>query len=136
MIEYTVTRFQEALQKRLADIQRQTPGMEEVRRERRQLQTMVQRLTDAIADTGHSPALLSKLGEVEARVAELDRHVDSCKPIDMANHDWGDPGFCIPQLNQPKWLVARRREQVESGLRAPHRAACPKTKTDAVGPDL
>jgi hypothetical protein len=70
MIEYTLTRFQEELQERLAEIQRQTTGLEEIRRERRQLQTKAQRLTDAIADAGHSPALLSKLGEVEARIAE------------------------------------------------------------------
>jgi site-specific DNA recombinase len=84
MIEYTLTRFQEELQKRLAEIQRQTTGLEDIHRKRRQLQTQAERLTDAIADAGHSPALLSKLGEVEAHIAELDRHIDSCKPMDIA----------------------------------------------------
>jgi site-specific DNA recombinase len=84
MIECTLTRFQEELHKRLAEIQRQTTGLESARRERRQLQTKAQHLTDAIADAGHSPALLSKLGEVEAHIAKLDRHIDSWKPMDIA----------------------------------------------------
>jgi site-specific DNA recombinase len=84
MIEYTLARFQEELQKRLAEIQRQTTGLEDVRRERRQLQTQAERLTDAIADAGYSPALLSKLGEVEAKIAGLDRHMEAYKPMDIA----------------------------------------------------
>ena len=84
MIEYTLTRFQEELQKRLAEIQQQTTGLGEVRRERRQLQTRAQRLADAIADAGHSPALLSKLGEVEAKIAEVDRQIEACRPMDIA----------------------------------------------------
>ena len=83
MIEYTLTRFQEELQKRLVEIQRQTSGLEDIRRERRQLQTKAQRITDAIADAGHSPALLSRLGEVEAKIAEVDRHIERCKPVDI-----------------------------------------------------
>jgi DNA repair exonuclease SbcCD ATPase subunit len=39
-----------ALEQRLAEIQRQTTGLEDVRRERRQLQAKAERLTDAIAD--------------------------------------------------------------------------------------
>jgi hypothetical protein len=35
MIEYTLNRFQEELQKRLLEIERQTPLLEDVRRERR-----------------------------------------------------------------------------------------------------
>jgi site-specific DNA recombinase len=84
MIEHTLTRFQEELQKRLAEIERQTTGLDEVRRERWQLQTKAQRLTDAIADAGHSPALLSKLGEVEAKIAKLDRHMEASKPMNIA----------------------------------------------------
>jgi len=83
MIEYMLARFQEELQKRLVEIQRQTTGLGDVRRERRQLQTQAQRLTDAIADAGHSPALLSKLGEVEAKIAEAGRFIEACKPMDI-----------------------------------------------------
>ena len=83
MIEYTLARFQEELQKRLSEIQRQTTGLQDVRRERQQLQTKAQRLTDAIADAGHSPAILMKLGDVEAKIAALDRRIEACKPVDI-----------------------------------------------------
>ena len=66
MIEHTLIRFQEQLQKRLTEIQRQTTGLEDLRRERRLLQVSAERLTDAIAATGHSAALLHKLAEVES----------------------------------------------------------------------
>jgi chromosome segregation ATPase len=84
MIEYTLARFQEELKKRLAEIERQTTRLPDVSHERRQLQTKAQHLTDAIANTGHSPALLSKLGEVEADIAKLDRQIDLHKPINIA----------------------------------------------------
>ena len=63
MIEYTLARFKDLLRKRLAEIERQTIRPADACRERQQLQTKAQHLTDAIANTGHSPALLSKLGE-------------------------------------------------------------------------
>jgi hypothetical protein len=83
MIEYTLTRFQEELQKRPLEI-RAAPPLEDMRRERRLLRINAKHLTDAIAGAGHSPTLLSKLGEVEAHIARLDRHVDSWKPMDIA----------------------------------------------------
>jgi septal ring factor EnvC (AmiA/AmiB activator) len=84
MIEYTLVRFQEQLQKRLAEIQRQATGLEDLRRQRRQSQESAKRVTDAIAATGHSAALLSKLAEVEARIEDLDRRVEGCNPINVA----------------------------------------------------
>jgi site-specific DNA recombinase len=84
IIEYTLSRFQEELRKRLTDIERQATGLAEIRHERRQLQNQIERLTDAIVAAGHSPALLSKLGEAEAKIAELDRRIEECKPIDIA----------------------------------------------------
>jgi len=68
VIEYTLQRFQEELQKRLAEIQRHSTGLDEFRRHRSELQLKAERLTTAIADTGHSPALLSKLAEIESQI--------------------------------------------------------------------
>jgi site-specific DNA recombinase len=82
-MEYILARFQEAFQKRRAEFQRQAIGLDGLRRERGDLQTQAQHLTDAIAAAGHSPALLSKLGDVEARTAEVDRRLEACKPNDF-----------------------------------------------------
>jgi site-specific DNA recombinase len=79
-IEYILARFNEEFQKRRGEIQRETSGLDDVHRERRDLETQAQRLADAVADAGHSPALLSKLGKVEARIAEMDRLIEARKP--------------------------------------------------------
>src|SRR5262252_2051732 len=42
------------------------------------------RLADAIAEAGHSPVMLSKLASLEARIADLDRLMDACKPRDFS----------------------------------------------------
>src|SRR5262249_54405586 len=76
LIDYTLQRFHEELQKRLTEIQRQTTGMEDLRRERQQLQSKANRLTDAIAEAGHSPAMLSKLATIEAEIADIDRRME------------------------------------------------------------
>jgi site-specific DNA recombinase len=85
MIEYTLVGFQEQLQKRLAEIQRQATGLEDLRRERRQLQESAKRVADAIAASGHSAALLSKLAEVEANIGNLDRRMEEHKPLNVSS---------------------------------------------------
>ena len=105
IIEYTLTRFLEELQKRLVEIQRQAAGVEELRRERRQLQKQVQRLTDAIADAGHSPALLCRLGEVEARIAEIERHIEACKSMDVTTTREEVRDFVYNKLMQLRVLL-------------------------------
>ena len=42
-----------------------------------------QRLADAIADAGHSPALLSRLAEVEANIADVERRVAAQKRMNL-----------------------------------------------------
>ena len=82
-MEYILARFQEEFQKRRGEIQRQATGVDDLRRDRRELQAQTQRVIDAIAAAGHSPALLSKPGDLEARIAEADRRMEACKPIDI-----------------------------------------------------
>ena len=84
MVEYTMIRFQEELEKRLAGIQRQTSGLEDLRRERHQLRANAQRIANAIAEAGHSAALLSKLAEVEAKISEADRRLETYEPVDVS----------------------------------------------------
>ena len=51
-LDHTLERFQEQLQKRLAEIQRHATGLDELRLERRQLKVKADRLADAIAELG------------------------------------------------------------------------------------
>ena len=55
-----------------------------MRRERQQLKIKADRVADAIADAGHSPVLLSKLAAIEAQIADVDRRMDACKPLDLS----------------------------------------------------
>ncbi len=84
MIEYVLVRFQEELQSRFTELQRQTVGLEDLCHDRILLRTKAQRLVDAIAAAGHSSSLLSNLAAVESRIEDIDRRIDSFKPIDVA----------------------------------------------------
>ena len=83
LIEYTLQRFEEALRKRLNEIDRGTPGDREQRHLREQLQAKAQRLADAVAEAGHSPTLLANLRAIEAQIAEIDRQTTLSKPKDL-----------------------------------------------------
>ena len=84
LIEYTLQRFHDELQKRLTEIQRQATGLDEFRRQRSELQLKAERLTTAIADSGHSPALLSKLAEIERQIAEVNRREEAARPVNLS----------------------------------------------------
>ena len=83
-IEYTLQRFHDELQKRMKEIEHQATGLDDLRRVRQQLQVKAQRLADAVADAGHSPALLTKLGTIEAQIADVDLQIESHKPRDLS----------------------------------------------------
>jgi site-specific DNA recombinase len=76
LLDYTFQQFQSGLQRKLAEMQRHTTGLDELRRERQSLKAKADRVVDAIAEVGHSPALLAKLGEVDAQIAAVDRRID------------------------------------------------------------
>ena len=84
MLNYALARFQEELEKRLAEIQKQATGVEDLRTERRTLQDKAARLAHAVAEAGHSTALLSKLAEVEARIAELDQRMIPPRAVNVS----------------------------------------------------
>jgi hypothetical protein len=83
-LDYVLQRFHEQLQKRLAEMQQHATGLDDLRRQRKELQAKADRLADAIAEAGHSPVMLSKLASLEARIADLDRQMDACKPRDFS----------------------------------------------------
>jgi site-specific DNA recombinase len=104
-IDYTLQRFHDELQKRLAEIQRQATGLDDLRRERQQLQAKVDRLAEAIAEAGHSPAILGKLASFEAQIAELDRRMDACKPRDLSAAVGEVRGFVYKNVMQLRKLL-------------------------------
>ena len=105
LIDYTLQRFHEELQKRLAEIQRQATGLDDLRRERQQLQTKAERLADAIAEAGHSPVMLAKLASIEAQIADVDRRMDACKPRDLSAAIAEVRGFVYKNVRQLRSLL-------------------------------
>ena len=84
MIEYVLVCFQEELQKRLTDLQRQSNRLEGLHQERTLLQAKAQRLANAVAAAGHSPALLRTLAVTEGQIEDLNRKIEECRPINVA----------------------------------------------------
>ena len=84
LIEYTLQRFDDELRKRLKEIEQRAHPDREQRHLREQLQTKAQRLADAVAEAGHSPALLAKLRTIEAQIAEVDRQATFSKPKELS----------------------------------------------------
>ena len=84
LLDYTLKQFQSCLQQKLAEMQRHTTGLDELRRERQNLRAKADRVADAIAEVGHSPALLAKLGEMDAQIAAVDRRIDEQRPVNLA----------------------------------------------------
>jgi len=83
MMDYTLSRFQQELQKRLANIQKQGKGLSALHKERSELQAKAKRVTEAIAEAGHSPALLAQLSSIESELAHVERRIDARKPVDL-----------------------------------------------------
>lgn len=83
IIDYALTRFQEQLTARLTEVERQSGNIDGLQQQRGELQVKASRLTDAIAAAGHSAALLSKLAEVEAALAGVDRQIERAKPMNL-----------------------------------------------------
>jgi hypothetical protein len=58
--------------------------LEDLRRERRLLQEKAKRISEAIAEAGHSPTLLSSLAGLERKIAEIDSRIEAHRPLDLA----------------------------------------------------
>ena len=71
LIEHAISAFERELKRRLAESRRPDDGSALVT-EREKLRGEADRLTDAIAQMGHSPSLLRRLGNVESRLEQLE----------------------------------------------------------------
>jgi site-specific DNA recombinase len=76
MLEYTLQRFSEEVQRRLRQIQKESAqaasGVNLLQARRRELKTKANNLADAIAAIGHSPTLLSQLAAIETEISKID----------------------------------------------------------------
>jgi hypothetical protein len=114
MIEFTLIRFQEQLKIRLTEIQRQTTGLEDLRKDRRLLQATANRLTDAIAATS-PPALLSKLAEVGTCIGDLDRRMDEHKQLNISATAEGMRDFVYRSLLHEDASTSKDASRARSG---------------------
>jgi hypothetical protein len=57
---------------RLSDARGDETGIDELRRERLNLKARADRVADAIAEFGHSPARLAKLVEIDVQISAVD----------------------------------------------------------------
>ena len=76
-------RFQDELQKRLKEIEHRATGLDGLRHFREELQMKAHRLADAVAEDGHSPALLSELQTIEVQIADVDQQITLHKAKDL-----------------------------------------------------
>jgi site-specific DNA recombinase len=77
-LEYTVRAFEQEIKKRLAQLRRQNDGAA-LTAERERLRGEADRLTDAVAQMGHSHSLLDRLRITEARIVELENQQRQAK---------------------------------------------------------
>ena len=86
MIQYTLERFEQELQKRLTEIQKlaaESTQIAVLHTRRVEFQAQVARLADAIAAAGHSPALLSRRVSAEADLARVTQGIEQRRPVTL-----------------------------------------------------
>ena len=84
MMDYTLRKFREQLDQRLAEIQRDATrnSLPALQRKHKELREKAERLADAIGKAGHSPTLLSRLTLVESELARIEESMQAHKPFD------------------------------------------------------
>ncbi len=87
VIEYAISRFEKALQGRLRTLQEDDAAhrgkLSKLKAEKANLREQADRLIAAIAAAGHSSLLLSRLAEVEASIAKVERRMEELQPPDV-----------------------------------------------------
>jgi len=83
LIDYTMRRFEEALERRLEENRARRTSPSALELERAELQVQARRLAEAIAEAGHSPSLLSYLASVEAKLVRVEQQIDECNPVNL-----------------------------------------------------
>jgi site-specific DNA recombinase len=119
MIQYMIQRFEQELQGRMAEIRKQAAQsmpLAELHKKRDDLQVQAARLADAIADAGHSPALLSRLTTAEADLARVDREIAAYRPVNVAASVEQLQGFVTGQVMQLRSLLGRDAPTAKAAL--------------------
>ena len=87
ILDYTLRKFREQLRKRLDEIRKQGSArnstLSDFHRERRELQEKAMRVSNAIAEAGHSPTLLAHLALIESELARVEQRIEAHQPVDL-----------------------------------------------------
>ena len=87
ILDYTLRKFREQLRKRLDEIRKQGSArnstLSDLHRERRELQEKAMRVSNAIAEAGHSPTLLAHLALIESEQARVEQRIEAHRPVDL-----------------------------------------------------
>jgi site-specific DNA recombinase len=86
IMQYTLRRFREELDKRLAET-RKKGARSDLQREKRDLKEHRPRLSEAIAAAGHSTTLLDHLASKESEIADVERRLANYQPFDTKMTD-------------------------------------------------
>ena len=119
MIQYTLQRFEQELQKRLAEIRKQagqSTQLAVLHKKRDDLQAQAGRLADAIADAGHSPALLSRLTTAEADLSRVEKEIAAYRPVDVAASVEEIQDFVTTHVMQLRSLLRRDAPTAKAAL--------------------
>src|SRR5260370_38180403 len=87
MIEFIMERFQQALLKRLSEMEKQNASAGDLitlNRQRDEPRAQGLRMAQAIAVAGHSPTLLSHLASCEAQISTVNERIAAYKPVQVS----------------------------------------------------
>jgi hypothetical protein len=97
-------------------MQKHTTGLDELKRERQGLEGKADRLADAVAEMGHSPALLAKLREVDDQIAVLDQRINEHKPLDLTTTVAEMREFVLQNVMQLRSLLREDASKSKAAL--------------------
>ena len=87
LLDYVLSRFEQELRGRFAELEKEATSsgatLAHLHAERRDVEAKAQRVTEAIADFGKSPALFSQLAALESQIEQMDRRIEAYKPVDV-----------------------------------------------------
>ena len=81
-LNHALRQFEVHLRRRLGEIQRQTSSPKALQKRYLELQAKAKRITQAIAETGHSRSLLAELQTIELEIEHVGEQIATSKPMD------------------------------------------------------
>jgi site-specific DNA recombinase len=86
VLHYVFQRFRQELDRRMEELRRETSHsspVKDLHQERLRLGAQAQRIAEAIAQTGHSPTLLTHLASIESQLARVHQRIEAHQPVEV-----------------------------------------------------